>query len=113
MLTAAHSTSIDRRSSIRLEVPVSAHRLSLIARRTRGQLARVGVAVAFLPTAAAVSTAQQIVVGKNVQVSAARPKASHSEVIMAADPKHAERLIAGVHIAYPDTTMPTTSIAYV
>ena len=57
-------------------------------------------------------SAQQIVVGRNVQVSVGRPKASHSEVIMAADPKHAERLIAGVHIAYHDTTMATTSIAY-
>jgi hypothetical protein len=61
----------------------------------------------------AVAQSPLIVVGKNVQVSAARPKDSHSEVIMAADPKHAERLIAGVHIAYHDTTMATTSIAYV
>lgn len=89
--------------SFNLEAPVRAHcRLRAVA--------LVVIAYLACPSKAA---AQLIVVGKNVQVSAARPKDSHSEVIMAADPLHAERLIAGVHIAYHDTSMATTSIAYV
>src|SRR5436190_9002032 len=92
---------------IQHEAPVSAHGYCLIAPRV---LFARAAAVVLLIAVGRPSAAQQIVVGKNIQVSAARPKASHSEVIMATDPKHADRLIAGVHIAYPDTTMPTTSI---
>jgi hypothetical protein len=59
-----------------------------------------------------VATAQQIVVGPNVQISGARAKDAHSEPVIAADPNHPERLIAASHIAYHDT-VGTKSIAYV
>ena len=70
----------------------------------------------LLFAAAALSTpfslaAQAITVGRNVHVSVARPDDSHSEVILAADPKNAGRLLAGVHIAFGDT-IGTKSIAY-
>ena len=52
-----------------------------------------------------------VTVARNVHVSVARPNDSHSEVILAADPKNAGRLLAGVHIAYGDT-IGTKSIAY-
>ena len=67
--------------------------------------------------AAAVATpatlrAQKITVGPNVQISAARAGDPHSEPVIAADPAHAERLIAASHIAWQDTTG-IKSIAYV
>ena len=67
------------------------------------------LAVLSLPGALA---AQQIVVGPNVQISAGRARDSHSEPVIAADPKHPERLIAASHIAFHDT-IGTKSIAYV
>ena len=65
--------------------------------------------VSVLPTAA---VAQKIVVGKNVHVSGGHGREAHSEVILAADPKNAGRLLAGSHIAYGDSAG-TKSIAYV
>ena len=56
--------------------------------------------------------AQQIIVGPNVAISAARARDPHSEPVIAADPSHPERLIAASHIAYHDT-VGTKSIAYV
>ncbi|HEY5061267.1 MAG TPA: sialidase family protein [Gemmatimonadaceae bacterium] len=67
------------------------------------------VSAALLPTTV---TAQQIIVGPNVQISAARARDAHSEPVIAADPNHAERLIAASHIAHHDT-VGTKSIAYV
>jgi hypothetical protein len=55
---------------------------------------------------------QQITVGPNVQISAARPRDPHSEPVLATDPNHAERLIAASHISHHDT-VGTKSIAYV
>jgi hypothetical protein len=83
-------------------------RRGILLARAAAILSVVGALAASRP-----AVAQKINIGPNVQVSAARPKDSHSEVIMAADPLHAERMIAGVHIAYRDTTMGTTSIGYV
>ena len=94
---------------------MNTHAVSFAQARKNRRFAHASLSVALLITVnPAVFAAQQpiIAVGKNVHVSAARPNASHSEVIMAADPLHAERLIAGVHIAYHDTAMATTSIAY-
>ncbi len=56
--------------------------------------------------------AQRITVGPNIQISAARADDPHSEPVIAADPRHAERLIAGSHIAWLDTTG-VKSVAYV
>lgn len=70
---------------------------------------RLLVAAAALPSAMA---AQQIVVGPNVAISAARSRDAHSEPVIAADPNHPERLIAASHIAWHDTTG-VKSIAYV
>jgi photosystem II stability/assembly factor-like uncharacterized protein len=67
------------------------------------------LAVLSLP---AFLAAQQVVVGPNVQISAGRARDSHSEPVIAADPKHPERLIAAAHIAFHDT-IGTKSIAYV
>lgn len=67
------------------------------------------VAACALPSAGA---AQQIVVGPNVAISAARSRDAHSEPVIAADPSHPERLIAASHIAWHDTTG-VKSIAYV
>ncbi len=60
----------------------------------------------------AILGAQKITVGPNVQISAARAGDPHSEPVIAADPKHAERLIAASHISWLDTTG-TKSVAYV
>ena len=68
------------------------------------------LAAAALPAPGGVA-AQTITVGRNVHVSVTRPNDSHSEVILAADPKNPARLIAGTHIAYSDT-VGTKSIAY-
>jgi hypothetical protein len=82
-----------------------------------GRLTRARITHArFLFIAAAlplpgVLAAQMVTVGRNVHVSVAQPNDSHSEVILAADPKNAGRLLAGVHIAYGDT-IGTKSIAY-
>jgi len=78
--------------------------------------ARLGAASLLLLAAGAlpvpsVLASQTVTVGRNVHVSAARPNDSHSEVILAADPKNAARLLAGVHIAYSDT-VGAKSIAY-
>lgn len=51
----------------------------------------------------ALAFGQKIAVGANVQVSAARPDAWHREVVIATDPKHAERLIACSMFATPET----------
>jgi hypothetical protein len=75
----------------------------------RTRLFLVAAAVGTLPLIAA---AQQIVVGPNVQISAARARDAHSEPVIASDPNHAERLIAASHIAHHDT-VGTKSIAYV
>ena len=69
----------------------------------------VAFAAGAVPAAA---SAQQIVVGPNVQISLARAKDAHSEPVIAADPNHPERLIAASHIARHDT-VGTKSIAYV
>ncbi len=74
-------------------------------------LASAGITLALAATAPR-RVAAQITVGRNVQVSAARPNDIHSEVILAADPLHAERLLAGVHISWADT-VGIKSIAYV
>jgi len=63
--------------------------------------------------AVAPGSAQQIVVGPNVAISAARSRDPHSEPVIAADPSHPERLIAASHIAFHDTSGGTKSIAYV
>src|SRR4051812_39003307 len=75
-------------------------------------LTRPRLLTAALVAFASPTAAQQIIVGPNVHVSAARANEPHSEVILAADPLHAERLLAGVHIAYTDT-VGNKSIAYV
>jgi hypothetical protein len=67
------------------------------------------VAATFVPSAV---VAQKVTVGPNVQISAARPNDPHSEPVIAADPNHPERLIAGSHISWLDTTG-TKSVAYV
>lgn len=78
--------------------------------------ASAGLAAALAIGIAAATTAplraQKITVGPNVQISAARGSDPHSEPVIAADPKHAERLIAASHIAWRDTTG-TKSLAYV
>ena len=61
---------------------------------------------------ASAAPAQQIVVGPNIPISAARPRDPHSEPVIATDPNHPERLIAASHIAYHDTSG-VKSIAYV
>ena len=53
----------------------------------------------------------QISIGPNVQVSATRPDVAHNEVVMAADPGNAGRLIACSMYAKPDGNM--GSAAYV
>ncbi len=68
--------------------------------------------VAALLTLPSLVAAQKIVVGPNVQISAAHPNDPHSEPVIAADPLHANRLIAASHIAFQDTTG-IKSIAYV
>jgi len=73
---------------------------------------RLIVIVAAAGTLPAPAVAQQIVVGPNVQISAARARDAHSEPVIAADPNHPERLIAASHIAHHDT-VGTKSIAYV
>ena len=81
-----------------------------------GAHARLGFTAVALTIVAAASpaalAAQRITVGPNVQISAARARDAHSEPVIAADPKNAQRLIAGSHIAWRDTTG-TKSIAYV
>ena len=81
-----------------------------------GARARLGFNAVALTIVAAASpaalAAQRITVGPNVQISAARARDAHSEPVIAADPKNAQRLIAGSHIAWRDTTG-TKSIAYV
>lgn len=67
----------------------------------------LGLAVALTPLA----SAAQLSVGRNVQVSAARAGEAHLEPMVAADPKNANRLIAGSHIHHLDTPR-TYSIAY-
>ncbi len=51
----------------------------------------------------------QITVGPNVQVSKARPDAYHREVVIAADPNHADRLIACAMFAAPEDAINTAS----
>jgi hypothetical protein len=70
----------------------------------------LGVLIAL--AAGTEASAQQITVGPNVQISAARPRDAHSEPVIATDPNRAERLIAASHIAFRDT-VGTKSIAYV
>ncbi|MHB1861931.1 MAG: sialidase family protein [Gemmatimonadaceae bacterium] len=72
-------------------------------------VAAVAALAALRPAALA---AQKITVGPNVQISAARPDDPHSEPVIAADPRHPERLIAASHIAWHDTTG-IKAIAYV
>ena len=67
---------------------------------------------AILAAGAVPAGAQQIVVSPNVAISAAHPRDAHSEPVIAADPRHPERLIAASHIAFHDTTG-QKSIAYV
>ena len=45
----------------------------------------------------------QIMVGPNVQVSKAYENRRHSEVILAADPNHGDRLLAGSMVLDPGT----------
>jgi hypothetical protein len=73
---------------------------------------RFSLIAGVVVVAPATSIAQQIVVGPNVQISAARSRDAHSEPVIASDPNHAERLIAASHIAHHDT-VGTKSIAYV
>ena len=73
---------------------------------------RFSLIAGVVVVAPATSIAQQIVVGPNVQISAARARDAHSEPVIASDPNHAERLIAASHIAHHDT-VGTKSIAYV
>ena len=79
--------------------------------RTRPS-ARVAVLLGLVATTPVALVAQRITVGPNVQISAARPQDAHSEPVIATDPKHPERIIAGSHISWHDTTG-TKSIAYV
>ncbi|MGH7668373.1 MAG: sialidase family protein [Gemmatimonadaceae bacterium] len=78
-------------------------------RRVRSFAFTVAAAILAAPS---VLAAQKITVGPNVQISAARSGDPHSEPVIAADPKHPERLIAGSHISWLDTTG-TKSVAYV
>ncbi len=91
-----------------LPVPPVPRRLAASSRPTRIAACLAAAAIA-LPAALA---AQKITVAPNVQISAARAGDPHSEPVIAADPKHAERLIAASHISWLDTTG-TKSLAYV
>ena len=73
---------------------------------------RLLYAVAAAVSLSSNAAAQQIIVGPNVHISTAKTRDSHSEPVIAADPKHPERLLAASHIAYRDT-VGTKSIAYV
>lgn len=88
------------------------HRGFFSLRLTGARIAKASLlfAAVALPTPC-VLAAQMVTVGRNIHVSVARPNDSHSEVILAADPKNAGRLLAGVHIAFSDT-IGTKSIAY-
>src|SRR6185503_2302709 len=76
--------------------------------RTHLRVLFIAGAVVVAP---ATSVAQQIVVGPNVQISAARARDAHSEPVIASDPNHAERLIAASHVSH-HVTVGTKSIAY-
>jgi hypothetical protein len=66
----------------------------------RRSLLTLVIIVASLVTAWSASEAQyaKVSVGKNVQVSTARPDDDHFEVIMNADPEHPGRLVACAHL---------------
>ena len=72
-----------------------------------GTAAIVLAALAAAPAA----RAQTIAVGPNVQVSAAHPKSGHYEVLAAADPKDASKMIVGSFI-YPERGTTAGSIVY-
>jgi hypothetical protein len=70
-------------------------------RRTISGAARAAALCLALPLARApIARAQQITVGPNVRVSAARPDDAHNEVLVAADPHDPARLLACSIVIY-------------
>jgi uncharacterized iron-regulated membrane protein len=85
-------------------------------RRTRAAapVARAATAASLILAAASIAApvhAQTVAVGKNVQVSAAHAAAGHYEVLVAADPNDASKMIVGSFI-YPPRGTTAGSIVY-
>jgi len=74
---------------------------------TKGVL-HVGIAILLVST----PVFPQVVVGPNVQVSKAREKAAHDEVLIAADPEEADHLVA-CSLEFPAEASRERTVAYV